>query len=104
MGERSNSNVAATKLRPPVAPPRLVDRARLDAVLDHANGADVPLVLISAPAGSGKSTLVAGWAAAHEGPVAWLQLEESDADAARFWVSVTLNTTPSPAITPRSPT
>jgi LuxR family maltose regulon positive regulatory protein len=45
-------------------------------------------VLVSAPAGSGKSTLVAGWAAAHGGPVAWLQLEQSDADPARFWVSV----------------
>jgi LuxR family maltose regulon positive regulatory protein len=89
VGERSNSNLAATKLRPPVPPSRLVDRARLGAVLDEADGADVPLVLVSAPAGSGKSTLAAGWAATHQGAVAWLQLEESDADPARFWVSVT---------------
>ncbi|MGE0141576.1 MAG: LuxR C-terminal-related transcriptional regulator, partial [Ilumatobacteraceae bacterium] len=41
-----------------------------------------------APAGSGKSTLVAGWTVTHPGPVAWLQLDESDADPARFWVSV----------------
>ena len=45
-------------------------------------------MLVSAPAGSGKSTLVASWASAHGSAVAWLQLEESDADAARFWVSV----------------
>ncbi len=89
VGERSNSNLAATKLRPPAPPARLVDRARLGAVLDEADVADVPLVLISAPAGSGKSTLAAGWAATHQGAVAWLQLEESDADPARFWVSVT---------------
>jgi len=89
VGERSNSNLAATKLRPPVPPSRLVDRVRLGAVLDEADRADMPLVLISAPAGSGKSTLAAGWAAAHRGAVAWLQLEESDADPARFWVSVT---------------
>ena len=89
MGERSNSNLAATKLRPPAPPFRLVDRVRLAAVLDEADAADMPLVLISAPAGSGKSTVAAGWAAAHEGAVAWLQLEESDADPARFWVSVT---------------
>ena len=88
VGERSSSNLAATKLRPPAPPARLVDRARLGAVLDEADAADVPLVLVSAPAGSGKSTLVAGWAAAHGGAVAWLQLEESDADPARFWVSV----------------
>jgi len=85
----SSSNLAATKLRPPVPPARLVDRARLDAVLDAADAADVPLVLLSAPAGSGKSTLVAGWAEAHPGSVAWLQLDESDADPARFWVSFT---------------
>ncbi len=89
MGERSTSNLAATKLRPPVPPSRLVDRARLDAVFDEADVADVPLVLVSAPAGSGKSTLAAGWVATHQGAVAWLQLDESDADPARFWVSVT---------------
>ncbi len=89
MDRRSNSNLASTKLRPPVPPSRLVDRARLGAVLDEADAAKVPLVLVSAPAGSGKSTLVAGWTAARRGEVAWLQLEESDADPARFWVSVT---------------
>ena len=89
VGERSYSNLAATKLRPPVPPSRLVDRTRLGAVLDEADTGEVPLVLVSAPAGSGKSTLVAGWAAAHRGALAWLQLEESDADPARFWVSVT---------------
>ena len=88
MREWSSTNLAATKLRPPVPPSRLVERARLGAMLDEADAAGVPLVLVSAPAGSGKSTLVAGWAATHPGRVAWLQLEESDADPARFWVSV----------------
>ena len=88
MGERASSNLAATKLRPPGPPARLVDRGRLGAVLDEADAADLPLVLVSAPAGSGKSTLVAGWAAGRSGSTAWLQLEESDADPARFWVSV----------------
>jgi LuxR family maltose regulon positive regulatory protein len=87
--ERSSSNLAATKLRPPVPPTRLVDRARLDAVLDQADTHETPLVLVSAPAGSGKSTLVAGWVATRGGAAAWLQLDESDADPARFWVSVT---------------
>jgi LuxR family transcriptional regulator, maltose regulon positive regulatory protein len=88
VGDRSSSNLAATKLRPPAPPARLVDRSRLGAVLDEADAAGVPLVLVSAPAGSGKSTLVAGWAAGEPRAVAWLQLEESDADPARFWVSV----------------
>ncbi|MDO9173426.1 MAG: helix-turn-helix transcriptional regulator, partial [Actinomycetota bacterium] len=89
MDERSSGNMAATKLRPPVTPARLVDRGRLGTVLDDANTAELPLVLVCAPAGSGKSTLVAAWAATHQRQVAWLQLEESDADPARFWVSVT---------------
>ena len=86
---QSSNNLAATKLQSPAPPARLVDRVRLGAVLDSAHADAVPLVLVSAPAGSGKSTLVAGWAAAHPGTVAWLQLEETDADPARFWVSVT---------------
>ncbi len=88
MTERSRGDLAATKLRPPLPPTRFVDRTRLDEVLDRADAGGLPLVLVSAPAGSGKSTLVAAWAAAHHDPVAWLQLEESDADPARFWVSL----------------
>ncbi|MCC6438722.1 MAG: AAA family ATPase [Acidimicrobiales bacterium] len=87
MGPQPNGDLAATKLRPPQLPDRFVDRARLAAVLDGATASAVPLVLVSAPAGSGKSTLVAAWAAAGHAPVAWLQLEELDADPARFWVS-----------------
>ena len=86
---RPSSAMAATKLRPPARPPRLVDRARLTAVLDDAVASRVPLVLVSAPAGSGKSTLLTGWVAAQKVEVAWLQLEESDGDPARFWASVT---------------
>jgi len=82
------NEMAATKLRPPAGPPRLVERSRLAEVLDGALTARVPLVLVSAPAGSGKSTLLASWAAARQVDVAWLQLEESDADPARFWASV----------------
>lgn len=88
MVERRDGNLAATKLRPPVPPARLVERARLRQVLDGADAGEVPLVLVSAPAGSGKSTLVAAWLTTHPGEAAWLQLEDTDADPARFWVSV----------------
>lgn len=88
MGAGSDQHLAATKLRPPVPPARLVDRARLADVLDAADVAATPFVLVTAPAGSGKSTLVAAWADAHPGHVAWLQLDDSDGDPARFWVSV----------------
>jgi LuxR family maltose regulon positive regulatory protein len=80
--------MAATKLRPPAPPPRLVERTRLDAALDDAVARNVPFVLASAPAGSGKSTMLAAWAARRPGQVAWLQVEEGDSDPARFWSSL----------------
>ncbi len=87
MGENVNRALAATKLRPPQAPARLVVRSRLDQVLDDALASGLPLVLVSAPAGSGKSTLVANWVAGVD-RAAWLQLDEADADPVRFWTSV----------------
>jgi hypothetical protein len=62
-----------------VARPRLSGRLR--------GGAESPLTLISAPAGFGKTTLLAEWLAATpaEGSVAWLSLEESDSQPASSW-------------------
>ncbi|MCU1356751.1 MAG: putative LuxR family transcriptional regulator [Acidimicrobiales bacterium] len=77
--------LAATKLRPPVPPVRLVRRSRLVDVLDAGIESHARLVLVSAPAGSGKSTLLASWLAGRTEAVAWLQVEESDSDPARFW-------------------
>jgi LuxR family maltose regulon positive regulatory protein len=56
----------------------------LDAAVEGADR----LVLVSAPAGSGKSTLVATWSAGRRGAAAWLQAEASDSDPARFWSHV----------------
>lgn len=80
--------IAATKLRPPAPPTRLVERSRLDVILDDGIDRRVPLVLASAPAGSGKSTLLASWALRHADRVAWLQVEDGDSDPARFWLSL----------------
>lgn len=77
--------MAATKLRPPALPTRLVERTRLDVILDDSVARQVPLVLASAPAGSGKSTLLAAWAARRPEQVAWLQVDDVDSDPARFW-------------------
>jgi LuxR family maltose regulon positive regulatory protein len=77
--------LAATKLRPPALPVELVQRPRLDALLDAGVGGQVRLVLLSAPAGSGKSTVLASWLARRPGAHAWLQVETSDSDPARFW-------------------
>ena len=80
--------MAATKLRPPAPPTRLVERTRLDVILDDGIARQVALVLASAPAGSGKSTMLASWAARHADRVAWLQVEDGDSDPALFWLSV----------------
>ncbi len=64
-------------LRPQlVARPRLMER--LSAGVQHA------LTLISAPAGSGKTTLVSAWAAVWPQPVAWLALDAGDSAPPRF--------------------
>lgn len=83
-----NDGFAATKVRPPMPPVRLVQRQQLLAWLDAAAGGSARLVLVSAPAGSGKSTLLASWAAGRSGPVAWLQAEQADSDPVSFWTSL----------------
>ena len=78
--------LAATKLHPPAPPTHLVRRSRLDALLDESMLHRVRLILASAPAGSGKSTLLSSWLAGRNESVAWLQVEDSDSDPARFWL------------------
>ncbi|MDM7487634.1 LuxR C-terminal-related transcriptional regulator [Rhodococcus sp. CSLK01-03] len=67
----------------PRLPRRVVRRPRLERILEE--GVKSGLVLVSAPAGSGKTLLLASWAAAHPGPVAWLSVEREDAEPAQFW-------------------
>src|SRR5688572_10097679 len=74
----------ATKLFGPRVRRRLVVRDRLSERLDRA--ADARLILLSAPAGFGKTTLLANWLERHPGrAVAWLSLDASDDDPGRFW-------------------
>ncbi|MDO8388978.1 MAG: LuxR C-terminal-related transcriptional regulator [Actinomycetota bacterium] len=80
--------MAATKLQPPALPTRLVERTRLHTALDGAVARSVPFVLVSAPAGSGKSTMLAAWAAHVPHHVAWLQVDDVDSDPARLWASL----------------
>ncbi|MCU1393550.1 MAG: putative LuxR family transcriptional regulator [Ilumatobacteraceae bacterium] len=80
--------IAATKLQPPMSPSRLVERSRLNDLLDDSVARGVPLLLVSAPAGSGKSTLVASWANGCGRPVVWLQVDDGDSDPAAFWSSL----------------
>ena len=73
----------ATKRHVPGPRPGLVPRPRLTERLDAELGRG--LVLVCAPAGYGKTVLLANWAQRAQFPVAWLSLDAGDNDPARFW-------------------
>ena len=73
-------SIPKTKLRPPALRQPIVARPRLIKRFDEA----CPLTLISAPAGSGKTTLALAWAALQSARVAWLSLDMDDNDPIRF--------------------
>src|SRR5215469_12569633 len=74
------------KIRPPEIRPEWLDRP---AVLARLSGTTARLILISAPAGSGKTVLVSQWRAAADGSrFAWATLDHSDNDPSRLWWKV----------------
>jgi len=73
----------ATKLYVPRPAPGFVPRPRLVAALSQ--GVARGRVLVCAPAGSGKTAMLADWARDAGRPVAWLALDAGDSDPARFW-------------------
>ncbi|HEY7483525.1 MAG TPA: LuxR C-terminal-related transcriptional regulator [Streptosporangiaceae bacterium] len=73
----------ATKLHIPRQQPGFVTRPRLAEQL--ADGLTRGVVLVCAPAGFGKTSLLADWARSGRRPVAWLSLDVGDNDPARFW-------------------
>jgi LuxR family maltose regulon positive regulatory protein len=75
-----------TKLAVPSTRVSLVPRPRLSERLEEGLGPQ--LILVSAPAGFGKSTLLSAWASELSGssrPIAWFSLDSADNDPARFW-------------------
>jgi LuxR family maltose regulon positive regulatory protein len=74
--------------KPAQAAPRLIQRGDLVASLDRATAAKV--TLISAPAGSGKTSLLRAWA---DGPgqpyrLAVVQVRRDQQDSQQFWLAV----------------
>ena len=69
------------KLAPPVARARVVERR---GVLDRLAGSTEQLVVVSAPAGTGKTTTLQQWVDADARPAAWVQVDEADADPVVF--------------------
>ncbi len=85
----------ATKLFIPPAGKNLVERPRLSNRLDECLHPSCRLVVIAAPAGFGKTTLVTSWINNIHQPrsiltaeVAWLSLGEEDNDLNLFWLYV----------------
>jgi LuxR family maltose regulon positive regulatory protein len=83
--ERPGLVTTATAERLP-AMQRLVARRALFDVLCTTQGGQV--ILLCAPAGSGKTVLLRSWAASAPDPVAWVSVERDEEDAQHFWLSV----------------
>lgn len=73
----------ATKLYVPGLRSGFVPRPRLADRLDE--GVRRGVVLVCAPAGYGKTILLAEWVRRGQWPVAWLSLDGGDNDPVRFW-------------------
>src|SRR3954452_7488810 len=95
--------VARSKLHPPQLGRPVIDRTwlfhrrvslvgtPLDQLSPGEETTGAPVTLLSAPAGSGKTTLMARWAedrARHGQRVGWLTLDDSDNDRTVFWTGV----------------
>src|SRR3954471_7738306 len=65
----------------PAPPPLAIARERLEDELDRGSARD--LTVVTGPAGSGKTVLLAAWAAARD--AAWISLRPEHLDVARLW-------------------
>ncbi|MGP4091403.1 LuxR C-terminal-related transcriptional regulator [Streptomyces sp. KR55] len=81
------SSVPTFKLHPPAQPPYLLTRPRLLRRLDAATE---PVVVVSAPAGAGKTVLLTEWSRglAARGECAWLSLDAYDNAPGRLWAGI----------------
>jgi LuxR family transcriptional regulator, maltose regulon positive regulatory protein len=79
--------VPASKIAVPELPDEFTPRPALRDHVDRATAADV--VLVSAPAGFGKTLLLADWVRNGPGPeTAWISLDRDDNDPRRLWSAV----------------
>jgi LuxR family maltose regulon positive regulatory protein len=72
-----------TKLHIPTTRSDLVARPHLNRQLDRC--VEYKLLLVSAPAGFGKTTLLGEWSQQSAWPIAWVSLDTGDNDPMRFW-------------------
>ncbi|MDO9085064.1 MAG: LuxR C-terminal-related transcriptional regulator [Anaerolineaceae bacterium] len=79
-------SILSTKLFIPTIAPDVIHRPHLVEQVTEGLKAGHFLTLVSAPAGYGKTTLLAEWISTHQGQVAWLSLDEQDNNELRFWI------------------
>jgi len=77
------SPLLSTKFHIPPLRASLLRRARLIEQLNQSM--ECKLILISAPAGFGKTTLLSEWLRQVRRPVHWLSLDQGDNEPSRFW-------------------
>ena len=77
-----SKHLLLTKFYSPPIRSNQINRQRLVDMLN--GGLDKTLILVSAPAGYGKSTLVSRWLKESGIPSAWLSLDTGDNDPSRF--------------------
>ena len=77
-----NRHLLRTKFFVPPIRSKQIARPRLFDLIN--GGLDRSLILVSAPAGYGKTTLVSSWLKETKIPAAWLSLDSSDNDPIRF--------------------
>lgn len=97
--DEARRRVSRVKVAVPELPSRLVSRPRLLSLLDRAG--DTAAMLVCAPAGSGKTLLLAEWVRSSGArDTAWISLDSADNEDGRFWSAV-LQALAACAIVPR---
>ncbi len=92
---RPNGRYSVPRVPEGVIPrPRLADRIE--------DGAARGMVVVSGPAGAGKTLLLASWAGQRRVTPSWLSLEPEDAEPERFWTRVLQALQTSPHLAPTS--
>src|SRR6185369_4335307 len=96
------------KLTAPGLPAGIVQRERLFCLLDKSS--EKPVIWISGPGGSGKTTLVSSYLVTRKLSAIWYQVDQGDADPATFFYymglafrdGVSSGAEPLPLLTPES--
>jgi LuxR family maltose regulon positive regulatory protein len=87
------SGITLSRTLVPTLPPNYLSRKHLFSLLEHPAPSTTVLI---APAGYGKTSLVAEWALAHRDRVIWLTITESDSleDMSALFIQATRNIIP----------